>query len=342
MIMEDNFKTSRNKYFVQKVGSAVQFEKGTDKEHFRCILNKNDLLKCTRRVHKNRETAKDYEVLNLSLKSLNDQVPSPTHLVTDSLYHKNRIEDNSVEVNLHLDKGKISAAKVDRNGLIYVTAELNNKNTGRDFNLLDYRTYLTDEKGEKLQEKSYIGYAHRVDHEKDYKREHIYERRIEREFIGSGFIVQDDNYSRGQALTVKTNKERLLETTSNYKQYIYINIIPVKNNPQQMAAYVTKDKNDKSAKFIFRLDKEKVLSMQANEEGYIKFSGYFDDNAKNNCFNITVTENLSKRHDIPTILPKEIGIGADKGNIQCWQELSYQRDSFATRDNLNTGKNFNL
>ena len=340
--MEDKLKTSRNKYFVQKVGSAVQYEKSTDKEHFRCVLNKNDILKCTKQVHKNRETAKNYEVFNLSVKSFNDPGTSLTHVVTDSLYHKSKLEDNSVEVNLHLDKGKIAAAITDSNGYIYVTVSVNDKNSGHDFNLLDYRAYLTDDKGAKLPGESNIGYANHVDPEKDYKREHIYDERIEREFIGSGFIVQDENYSRGQALTVKTNKERLLQTVSDNQQYIYVNIIPVKNNPQQMAAYVTKNKNDKAAMFIFRLDKEKVLSMQTNEEGYIKFSGYFDDNAKTNSFNIKVTENTSKLHDIPIVLPMEIGIGADKGNIQSWKELSVQRDAFAARENVNTGKNFNL
>jgi hypothetical protein len=305
-------------------------------------LNKNDLLKCTMRIHKNRETAKNYEVFNLSLKYLNDPGTSLTHLVTDSLYHKSKLEDRSVEVNLHLEKSKISEATVDSNGLIYVTVEYNDKNSGHDFNLLDYRAYLTDDKGEKLDNTAYIGYPHHVDPEKDYIREHFYEERIEREFIGSGYLVQDENYSRGQALTVKTNKERLLETVSDNKQYIYVNIIPVKNNPQRMAAYITKNSNDKAARFIFRLDKEKVLSMQTNEEGYIKFSGYFDDNAKNNSFNIKITENTSKLNDIPMVLPMEIGLGADKGNIQSWKELSAQRDISATRDNVNTGRNFNL
>jgi len=207
---------------------------------------------------------------------------------------------------------------------------------------LDYKVYLTDDRGEKINENAYLGYANRVNRERDYKRQHTYDARIEREFIGSGFIVQDENNSTGQALMVKSNKEKLLNTVSENQPFIYVNIIPVKNNPQQMAAYVTRDVGDKAARFIFRLDKEKVKLMQAGNEGYIKFSGYFDENANNNSYNIIVRESLSQLPKSDVSEPMVIGVGADKGNTQSWQDLRFQRDEFANQKNLNTGKNFNL
>ncbi len=82
--------------------------------------------------------------------------------------------------------------------------------------------------------------------------------------------------------------------------------------------------------------------MQAGDDGYIKFSGFFNENVNNSIFNITVKESLTKHQEEQNIKPLEIGVGADKGNIQIWQDLSFRRDESVTRGNINTGKNFNI
>ena len=312
--------TNQEKYATQLVGSAIKNDKGEDNNYFNCKINKENLLKCNVYSYHSNFQNKDIENFNLSLKVKKSPTGPVTHVIVDSIYHKSNIQDKFAEVNMRIEKEKILAAPANEKGELDLLVSLFDKNKEKTFSHDDYKVSLKQPAGEKIPDNAYIGTANKIDHSK-YKT-NAKDGRIERDFIGTAFIDHNDKLSHGQVLNVSMDKEKLMESTTDDKKSVFVNFIPVKNNPEQLAAYVSHNKNDQFAQFTFKLNVEKLNSLEKNQDGQIKVSGYFDDKIENKNYNIKVVEHLSKEDRINGKKPLEIGEGADKEHISKWQQSS--------------------
>jgi len=316
--MENSVSPNNERYSTQKVGAAIKTEKGPNNKFFRCLVNKEDLLKCSVYSYHNKSKNIDVDNFNLSLKAIKTSSGPNTHVIVDSIYHKSGVQDKFAEVNVRIEKDKIANAVPDEKGLIPVTVSLYDKTKDQSFTKDDYKVYITQPKGEKIPPEAYIGTANNIDHSK--AKINSKDTRIERDFIGTAFIDHNEKLSHGQVLNASLDKEKLMTSLSADKKAIFVNFIPVKNNPEQLAAYVSQNKNDHVAQFTFKLEVESLKLFQNIKEGKILVSGYFDDKIENKNYNIKVVEHLSKEDRLAGKKPIEVGFGADKEHIQKWQQ----------------------
>jgi len=313
--MEKTTQTLQDKPF-QKVGSAIQFEKGNDQENFRCMIHKENLIRCPAQIFKNRERTNGYEVYQLALVALKKPTPEATHVIAGSLDPSRTIDDLAAEIKVLIEKDKLIATPADSNGMIPLTVAFNHPGLRPDFTVSDFRVFAT---GMHVPPEAYFGYADYVFQKHEHRPECILERRIEREFIGSGFIVPNEQFPGGQSLKITAGKERILESVGNDQTHFYIHLIPVQNNPQQMAACVSNGPNDMAAQYTLLMDTSKIRSMTPAQDGTLKLTCFFDDQLENKNFNIRVIEKLpTESADQNRGVSREIGIGADKEHIHRW------------------------
>ncbi len=306
--VDDKFKT-------QIVGSAIQFNKGTDNEYYRCVFYKSDLGNCTAYPAKNRLTGEIDMVHRLSFKKIKDPHSSATHMIVDSLYHKSKIVDQYVEVSARVGQNKLLAKEAVNNEL-HATFSLQKES----FNGSDFRGYFTPAKGEKVRQEDYIGYANRVDRQKDIKNNKPYDHKIIRDFIGSAYINENEKFKDGQTLNLSVKKDDLLKGLSEDQKHVYVNLIQVKNSDIRLAAYVSNDKADKAQNLTFRLEPKDVRELTENKEGYVKLFAHFDDTITNKNYNISIKEFLNAEQREKGIEPKLIGYGADREHIAKWHK----------------------
>lgn len=323
--MDNSMQTLMDKP-IQKVGSAFKYHNDKDQEIYNCEIKIDDLFKGATCIYKNKESDKNYEEFILSLVPLKKPTESATHLIFGSLEPWYQIDEFFVDIRLRLDKNKMNLCKTNDNGLVQVAVVSNNKDLRPAFFQSDFKVINAEAPGSRVLPEVYLGYADRVVNQSELQRPLILKQKAKYDFIGSGFIVQNETIPGGQALIVSTNKERIMETSAGNQPYIYVSVIPTKNNPIHMVACLSKDGNDNIALYTLRLDAGKVRSIQPGKEGSIKFSCYFDDSIQNDHFNLKVIEYRSKEKWDQNTISSEIGLGADKEHRQMWPNSKNQQE----------------